>query len=27
VISGLWVRLVMKRGLFEPAAPVTHPSA
>jgi amino acid transporter len=27
VISGLWVRLVMKRGLFEPTAPVTHPSA
>ena len=27
VISGLWVKLVMKRGLFEPTAPVTHPSA
>jgi amino acid transporter len=25
--SGLWVKLVMKRGLFEPTAPVTHPSA
>jgi amino acid transporter len=27
VISGLWVKLVMKRGLFEPTAPVTHPTA
>ncbi len=27
VISGLWVRLVMKRGLFEPTTPVTHPSS
>jgi amino acid transporter len=26
IISGLWVKLVMKRGLFEPTAPIVHPS-
>jgi amino acid transporter len=27
VLSFLWVKLVMKRGLFEPTAPVVHPSS
>lgn len=27
VLSFLWVKLVMKRGLFEPTAPIVHPSS
>jgi amino acid transporter len=27
VLSFLWVKLVMKRGLFEPTAPVVQPSS